>query len=312
MLKEKILNSNTVIAIQNFGKSVKLPGFEGLSLYTLIVFLARGLQQGKINTRASAISFRILLAIAPSFILLISLIPYIPIENFQENVIQSIESILPPSTFELVDEMLVDLIQRKHSTFVSITFLLGLYYASNSINALLEGLSGAYHLRKRQNPVKQRLISIGLIILVPLFLGLALVMQASSSFVLDWLLSHDVLSDGVQYLVVLCAKWFLVLFLINTAITSLYNVANPTKTKWRFFTAGSVFASLLIVFVSQGFAFYVNNFAQFNKFYGSLGTVVILLIWLQLNIFSVLLGFDLNTSLSRAKRSLKDVETIVK
>lgn len=312
MLKEKILNSNTVIAIQNFGKSVKLPGFEGLSLYTLIVFLARGLQQGKINTRASAISFRILLAIAPSFILLISLIPYIPIENFQENVIQSIESILPPSTFELVDEMLVDLIQRKHSTFVSITFLLGLYYASNSINALLEGLSGAYHLRKRQNPVKQRLISIGLIILVPLFLGLALVMQASSSFVLDWLLSHDVLSDGVQYLVVLCAKWFLVLFLINTAITSLYNVANPTKTKWRFFTAGSVFASLLIVFVSQGFAFYVNNFAQFNKFYGSLGTVVILLIWLQLNIFLVLLGFDLNTSLSRAKRSLKDVETIVK
>ena len=312
MLKEKILNSNTVIAIQNFGKSVKLPGFEGLSLYTLIVFLARGLQQGKINTRASAISFRILLAIAPSFILLISLIPYIPIENFQENVIQSIESILPPSTFELVDEMLVDLIQRKHSTFVSITFLLGLYYASNSINALQEGLSGAYHLRKRQNPVKQRLISIGLIILVPLFLGLALVMQASSSFVLDWLLSHDVLSDGVQYLVVLCAKWFLVLFLINTAITSLYNVANPTKTKWRFFTAGSVFASLLIVFVSQGFAFYVNNFAQFNKFYGSLGTVVILLIWLQLNIFLVLLGFDLNTSLSRAKRSLKDVETIVK
>ena len=312
MLKEKILNSNTVIAIQNFGKSVKLPGFEGLSLYTLIVFLARGLQQGKINTRASAISFRILLAIAPSFILLISLIPYIPIENFQENVIQSIESILPPSTFELVDGMLVDLIQRKHSTFVSITFLLGLYYASNSINALLEGLSGAYHLRKRQNPVKQRLISIGLIILVPLFLGLALVMQASSSFVLDWLLSHDVLSDGVQYLVVLCAKWFLVLFLINTAITSLYNVANPTKTKWRFFTAGSVFASLLIVFVSQGFAFYVNNFAQFNKFYGSLGTVVILLIWLQLNIFLVLLGFDLNTSLSRAKRSLKDVETIVK
>lgn len=312
MLKEKILNSNTVIAIQNFGKSVKLPGFEGLSLYTLIVFLARGLQQGKINTRASAISFRILLAIAPSFILLISLIPYIPIENFQDNVIQSIESILPPSTFELVDEMLVDLIQRKHSTFVSITFLLGLYYASNSINALLEGLSGAYHLRKRQNPVKQRLISIGLIILVPLFLGLALVMQASSSFVLDWLLSHDVLSDGVQYLVVLCAKWFLVLFLINTAITSLYNVANPTKTKWRFFTAGSVFASLLIVFVSQGFAFYVNNFAQFNKFYGSLGTVVILLIWLQLNIFLVLLGFDLNTSLSRAKRSLKDVETIVK
>ena len=312
MLKEKILNSNTVIAIQNFGKSVKLPGFEGLSLYTLIVFLARGLQQGKINTRASAISFRILLAIAPSFILLISLIPYIPIENFQENVIQSIESILPPSTFELVDEMLVDLIQRKHSTFVSITFLNWLYYASNSINALLEGLSGAYHLRKRQNPVKQRLISIGLIILVPLFLGLALVMQASSSFVLDWLLSHDVLSDGVQYLVVLCAKWFLVLFLINTAITSLYNVANPTKTKWRFFTAGSVFASLLIVFVSQGFAFYVNNFAQFNKFYGSLGTVVILLIWLQLNIFLVLLGFDLNTSLSRAKRSLKDVETIVK
>ncbi len=312
MLKDKVLNSKLVVGTIDLGKAIKLPGFEGLSLYTLLIFLGRGLQQGKINTRASAISFRILLALAPSFILLISLIPYIPIDNFQENILNSIESILPPSTYDLVSEMLEDLIKRKHSTFVSITFVLGLYYASNSINALLEGLSGSYHLRKRQNPIKQRLLSVGLIILVPLFLGVAFLTQTFSSAVLDWLISHDFLSEGIQTLIVLCAKWLVVAFLINSAITALYNVANPARSAWRFFTAGSVFASLLIVVISQGFAFYVNNFAQFNKFYGSLGTVVILLIWLQLNIFLLLLGFDLNTSLARAKRHHKDVETIVK
>ncbi len=286
-------------------EKIKLPGFEGLSLYTLIRFLILGLQQGKINTRAAAISFRVILAIAPTFILLISLIPYIPIENFQSNIISSIESVLPPSTFDLVDEVLVDLIQRKHDTLVSITFVIGVFYASNSIKALLEGLSGAFFLAKKQNPIKQRLISIGLIVLLPIFLGGAFVLQASSSFVIDWLLSHNLLGEGLEYLLVLVAKWFLVWFLINTAISVLYNIANAAKKKWRFVTAGSMFAAVLIIVVSQGFAFYVNNFGQFNKIYGSLGTVVILLIWIQLIVFLLLLGFELNTSLSKARKQMR-------
>ncbi|MGB0166577.1 MAG: YihY/virulence factor BrkB family protein [Luteibaculum sp.] len=307
-IQKRIQESNAYKKVKELGQNIILPGFEGLSLYTLISFLTKGLLHGKINTRAAAISFRILLALAPTFILLVSLIPYIPIENFQENILRDIELVLPPSTYELVDEMLVDLIQRKHNTFVSITFLIGLYYASNSVNALLEGLSGAYHLGKKQNPFKQRLVAIGLIILLPIFLGGAFLLQTTSSVVIDWLLSHDLLGAGLEYAIVLIAKWFLVLFLINSALSLLYNVANAAKRKWRFVTAGSTFAALLIILASQGFAFYVNNFGQFNKFYGSLGTVVILLIWLQLIIFLILLGFELNTSLSKANKVRKEEE----
>lgn len=312
MIPKRILNSRVFQAIQNLAKRIKLPGFEGLSLYTLVAFLFKGMQQGRINTRAAAISFKVILALAPTLILLISLIPYIPIDNFQENLFTSISRVLPPSTFDMVDDLLVDLIQRKHNTFVSITFIIGLYYASNSVNALLEGLSGSYHLSKKQNPVKQRLLSVGLIVLLPLFLGGALLLQASSSYLLDWLISKKFLTEGLEFLLVLFAKWFLVVILINSAVSALYNVANPTKKKWRFFSAGSVFAALLMILVSQGFAFYVNNFGQFNKLYGSLGTVVILLIWIQLNIFLLLLGFDLNTSLSRAKKHMRNVDSIVK
>ncbi|TXC81521.1 YihY/virulence factor BrkB family protein [Luteibaculum oceani] len=312
MIKERFFNSRYVLAIQNFAKQIKLPGFEGLSLFTVIAFLIKGLKEGRINTRAAAISFKVLLAIAPTFILLISLIPYIPIDNFQANLINTIESILPPSTYDMVDELLVDLIHRKHNTFVSVTFIIGLYYASNSINALLEGLSGAYHLTKKQNPIKQRLLSVGLIVLLPLFLGGALLLQASSSYVLDWLISKRFLSDGLETFIILFAKWFLVVMLINSAVSALYNVATPAKRKWRFFSPGSIFAALLMILASQGFAFYVNNFGQFNRLYGSLGTVVILLIWIQLIIFLLLLGFDLNTSLSRARRHMKNVDSIVK
>jgi membrane protein len=283
-------------------KKIKLPLFEGLTLYQVLRFFYYGVQKGALNMRASAISFQIILALAPTFILLLSLIPYIPIDNFQENLLLAISNALPPGTYNYIEHVLLDLIKSKHSTVLSISFLLGVYYASNSVNALLQGLTGSYNLTQKVGFLKQRLYSIILVIFLPLFLGSAFLTQALSSKVLKYLQENELLMDGVESIVVYGVKWFTVIFLFLIGISTLYNIANRDRKKWKFISAGASFATLAVIIVSQGFAWYVNNFAQFNKFYGSLATVVILLLWIQFNNVLLLLGFELNTSISRARK----------
>ena len=287
-------------------KKLKLPGFEGLSVYQVLYFFIQGLQKGYVMARASAISYQIILALAPTLILLLTLIPYVPVDNFQENLLNGIEGMLPGSTFTFVEETLNDLIKAKHNTFLSISFLLGIYYASNSVNALLQGFRGSYNLINKTNYFKQRLFSVVLVIILPLFIGSGFLVQAFTSTLVDYLVEKKLLFDGIQTILIYGAKWITVLLLFLAGITTLYNLGNPDRDKWRFFSAGASFSALMIIVLSQLFSWYVNNFGQFNKFYGSLATVVILLLWIQFINVILLLGFELNTSISRAQIKHKE------
>lgn len=305
-LIEKLENLAIVQKTIATTKKLVLPGFEGLSLYQVLFFFIQGLQKGYVMARASAISYQIILALAPTLILLLTLIPYIPVDNFQDSLMLAIEGMLPESTFDFVENTLNDLIKAKHNTFLSISFLLGIYYASNSVNALLQGFRGSYNLVNKTNIFKQRAYSILLVVVLPLFIGSGFLVQTFTSTVVDYLVEKELMFDGVQTILVSIAKWITVLLLFLAGISTLYNLGNPDRTKWRFISAGSSFSALMIIIISQLFTWYVNNFGQFNKFYGSLATVVILLIYIQFINVILLLGFELNTSISRAQIKHKE------
>lgn len=287
--------------IKAYCLQINPPGFEGISLWEILRFFFEGISKGAITTRASAISFKIILALAPTVILLFTLIPYIPIDNFQENLFSLIKTSLPADAFSTIEELILDLINNKFTTFLSISFLLGLYYASNSMNALLQGLKESYHLDKKQNALKQRLYSVILLLTLPLFLGTAFLTEALSSYVFDVIHAKGWIGDGLQSFAFSAARFLIVILLVLMAIGTLYNLANENRKRWRFFSAGAWFSTLLILLTIKGFAYYVNNFGQFNKFYGSLGTVVVLLLWIYSINVVLILGFDLNMTLNKAR-----------
>jgi membrane protein len=287
--------------LKHWSQQINPPGFEGINLWDLLRFFFDGITKGAITTRASAISFKIILALAPTIILLFTLIPYIPIDNFQENLFGLIKTSLPEDAFSTIEELILDLINNKFTTFLSISFLLGIYYASNSMHALLQGLKESYHLDKKQNPFKQRLYSIVLLLTLPLFLGTAFLIEALSSHVFDALHKQGWIGDGLQSFAFGSARLLIMIVLLLLAISTLYNLANEKRNKWRVFSAGSWFATLLILLTIKGFAYYVNTFGQFNKFYGSLGTVVILLLWIYSINVVLIIGFDINMTLTKAK-----------
>ncbi|MES2630012.1 MAG: YihY/virulence factor BrkB family protein, partial [Bacteroidota bacterium] len=201
--KAIILNSGPVHGTVSALQRVKPPGCHGYSLYSVLSLIWEGFHKGKLLTRASAISFKILLALAPTLILLFTLIPYIPVTNFQEDLIRSIEELLPASTFQLVEGTLTDLIAYKHDTFLSISFVLGLYYASNSIMAVFEGFNGSYHqAQQKNNPYRSRLIAVSLVFFLPVLILPPFVVITFSEAVLGYALRHGFLKEGIELVLI--------------------------------------------------------------------------------------------------------------
>jgi membrane protein len=292
-----------------FLKSIKPWGFQGLSLWYVASFFVEGITKGSLGTRAAAISFRLFMAFFPGIILLLSLIPHIPIENFQDNLFDSIRGFFPGDTFSLFESTLDDLINKKHNALLSIGFILTIYYASNSINAILLGFNESYHIEERGHPIVMRVASIVLIFVLGIMMITAVTLIIFSGTAFDYLHSKGIIGDRGYIPILNFAKWVISLFLIYAVISTLYNVGNGRKRRrWRFFNVGSTFATIFFILTSIGFAYFVNNFAQFNRLYGSLGTLMVLLMWLNFNSMIILMGFDLNTSISKAKRTWKTKE----
>ena len=278
------------------------PGFEGLSMHIVGRFFIEALSKGSINTRAAAISFRLFLAFFPAIILLLSLIPFVPIPNFQKELMDSIHSFFPGDTFGLVEETLDDLINKKYSSLISIGFILVIYYASNSMHAVLLGFDDSYHFEDKTHPILRRVISILLIFVLGIIMASAITLIVFSETIIGFIADKEILADRALVFVLDLVRWAITLILIYMVNTTLYNVGMGVRRRkaWKFWNVGAVMATLLFIATSISFAYFINNFSQFNKLYGSLGTLMVLLIWMNLNCIILLAGFDLNASIRKA------------
>jgi membrane protein len=299
-LKLRLLNSIPVRTTLAVSKKIVLPGFDGQSVYDVARFFYEAMYKGSVPDRAAAISFKFLLAIFPAIIVLLSLIPFLPVDNLQESLIFTIERLMPKQAYSLIESTLENLVNKKHSTLLSVGFVLVLYFASNTVQAILDGLNSSYNLTQKQSSLYQRLVSIGLMIAFPIMMALALIIMGLSGFVIDYLKINDLIGSDLTLFGLTVLKWLLSIALILISISTLYNVANMNKRKWKVVSAGASLSTLGVIIVSLGFAYYVNNFGTYNKLYGSLGALLVTLMWIYINFITILVGFELNTSISKA------------
>ncbi len=304
----KVANQPRVRGVIAFLHRVKPPGFQGLSLWYVARFFLVAILKGQLPTRAAAISFRLFLAFFPAMILLLSLIPYIPIENFQDSLFEGINGFFPGDTFSLFEDTFHDLIKRKHSALLSLGFVLVIYYASNSINAILLGFNSSYYLEEKGNVWLLRIASIVLIFILGVLMVLAVALNLFSGVLFGYL--HEIKLIGKHSKTLLeIVNWLISVGLVYAIITTLYNVGiGKHRRKWSFVNVGATFATVIFVLTSFVFAYFVTHFGQFNKLYGSLGTLMVLLIWLNFNCMIVLMGFELNMSIRKARKTSKDIQ----
>jgi membrane protein len=282
-------------------RKILIPGFEGQSLYVVSKFFLKAMKNGSVNMRASSLAFSFFLALFPSIIFIFTLIPYIPIAHFQDQLFNLLQSIMPKNAFEAAEETIIDIIKKPRSGLLSIGFITALYFSTNGFNAMINAFNETYHTIETRHPIYQRLISLVMVIATGGMITIAILLIVFTEIGFHKLIHRD----RTLYYLLLFGKYIILFGLCFCLVSFNYYIGPKRKKGWRFFSAGSMFATILIVAASIIFAYYVNNFGKYNKLYGSIGTLIVIMMWIYINSLILLLGFDLNASIHSAKLTAK-------
>jgi len=310
-LKEYILNSKPVVILIAWSKKTILPGFDKLPLYYVIIFFIKAIQKGSITTRASALAFNYLMAIFPAIIFLFTLIPYIPIDNFQDEIFHLLQEVLPHNAFEAAKSTIEDILKQQRGGLLSFGFIFALYFATNGVLAMMNAFNNSYYSIETRSAWQQRLIALGLVIILSILLFIAVSLIIFSSIAINYLVEYNIIKDSFTLYLLRIGEWIIIVALFFFAYSFLYYFGPCKKMKYRFISAGSTLATILTILSSLGFAYFINNFGQYNKLYGSIGTLIVVMLWLYITSLVLLIGFELNTSISRAKDSFGNINNSI-
>jgi len=307
-IEEKLDKIPVLNLVVRFFKKIRLPGFEGLSIYDLLELYIKGIVNGALTTRASAIAFSFFTAIFPFLLFVIIIIPHIPIENFDVAFSNFLESILPPQTSEFfIDSIFQDMSSNTSGGLISSVFLLSIILMANGVNAVFSGFETSYHKQLYRNVFKQYVFALSVaLILAFLSLLTVAVFGYFQIYVIQPLFKavtgEEALKtpEGLGWIIFAKYMFFVIMVYLGTA--TLYYFGTKEGRHTRFFSVGALLTTLLIILTSYLFGIYIDHFSKYNELYGSIGALLILLFYLWLNSNILLLGYELNASLQFLKK----------
>ncbi|GAA4818780.1 YihY/virulence factor BrkB family protein [Litoribaculum gwangyangense] len=311
-IEDKLDNIPVINIFVRLFKKIKLPGLEGLSFYDLLELYITGIVKGALTTRASAIAFNFFMALFPFLLFVLIVIPYVPIDDFKIEFLKFLESFLPPTTSDFFFENIFENIdQPQRGGLLSSVFILSIALMANGINAVFSGFENSYHEQLSRNGLKQYLyaLSIALILAFLLIMTIAVLGYFQIYVVqelLDALKSRGYGVDANSVFWTDVVKYFFFVMMVYIATATLYYFGTKEGKHSNFFSIGALFTTLLIMLTSYLFGIYIENFGQYNKLYGSIGALLILLFYLWLNSNILLLGYELNASLQFLKKYPKE------
>ena len=279
-------------------KKITLPGLGGVPLWEVLWFLYQKMINEAITIRAAAISYNFFIALFPLLIFLFTLIPYIPIPDLYPQVIQFMNEFLPSSAFETIESTVRDILLTRRSGLLWLGLATALYFASNGTKALLM----AFNPTVKVKFWKRILIANFLTLLIALLVILALVIIIGGSFMLSYLNNIHFFKSVWVMILIAGFRYLIIIALAITAISVLYYAGAAKGERFRLYSPGAFLSTFFIGITSYGFGYYVEHFAQYNRFYGSLGTIIILLIWFYMNSMVLLAGFDFNQSVMKLRK----------
>lgn len=282
--------------------AIVLPGFSGLSLFKVGKHFWISLSKGAVDIRAGAVAYSFFLAVFPSILFLFSLIPYIPVEGFQIELMNLLENVMPQKVYSIVESTVLDIASNKRGSLLSFGFLAALIFSTNGVNTLIRTFNETVNDFETRNWIERRAISILIVFIMSLLISVAIGLIIFSEKIMNMLVSEGFLTDNFTIIILELGRWIVIVALFYFAVSFVYFLAPSRKAKFKFFSAGNTVATLLGIISSMGFSYYINNFSRYNTLYGSIGTLIILLLWFYINALVLLIGFELNASIRNAKK----------
>jgi membrane protein len=295
-----LLKTNFIIStinyITDFLKTIKWEILYGFSLFELLSLYSTGILRGSITTRAGSISFSFFMAFFPFLLFVLNLIPFIPIENFDQIFLNLLESLIPKESSVFFHDIFVDINSNKRSGLLSTTLFFSIILIGNGVNSVFEGFSDSYHIEFSRNFIKQYLYAI----MVGFILVIVVLFATVFSIVFDFLITKDI--SIISYLF-LFLKYVFLMMVALIAFSSLYFFGTIQGRNLRFISPGSFMTTFLLVISTYFFGIYIDNFGNYNELYGSIGALIIMMLYIWINSISLLLGFELNVVIYKLKNN---------
>ncbi len=299
-LEHKLERIPVIKHLVRFGKGVKLPYSEGLTLYHLIELYITGILKSDISYRAGAIAFSFFMSLFPFALFILNLIPYIPLEGFQEDFMNFVSDNVPPNTYDAIKGILSDILLNSQKSLLSSGIRLSILFMSNGLNAILSGFQNSMHITIKRTFLRQYAVAVGLSLVLTIVLIITVASIVTLEVVIRNMEYRGIIGED-DFLLPLGRYVFLILMILTTT-SLLFKFAAKETRGAAFFSYGSVFSTLLFSSTSFGFSIYVVRFSKYNELYGSIGTLLVLMLYIWINCFILLLGFELNALIHKLKR----------
>lgn len=283
---------------------IVLPGFDGMPLYDVLEFFFRGLFKGVITYRAAAIAFNFFLALIPFVLFIVTLIPFVTTPYLQVDLLDLLDEIIPASVYNLAESTLIEIVSRPSSGVLSIVSLLAIYFSVNGIDAILEGFNQSFHQTEIWPWWKQKVQAFFLMVALSFLVFVSMSLLGFGKDIINLLAAQGIITHKLTLLALVALQWLIIILSILLSISLLYYFGQQKDrevNKYRFFSPGSILATTLFVFGGVLLKMYFENFSRYNLLYGSIGSLIILLIWLYYNAIILLIGFELNASIRKSR-----------
>ncbi len=310
-LVEKFRNNKFIQFLLNWMKSHSFPGFHKTPIWDILVFVWYEIQRDDLFLRAQAISFSFFLSLFPALIALFTMLPiffgFLPsMERMLTEIIsQEIQNIMPGGAGRELFNFIEDTLIKPRFALQSFGFILAVYFASNGMVTLMKGFEKTYKdVFKQRTLIRKQLVAVGLIFILFFLLLMSVVFIVTGDYILNWFINifNIPLELSIGLYVI---RWLGVLFIFYVGIAFIYRYGASTHRRFSFSSPGTTVATISCIVISVIFSFYVDNFGAYNRFYGSIGALIVIMLWIQFNVLALLIGFELNVSIA-IHRDLKE------
>lgn len=297
----------------NFSRKIWLPGFEGVNLYEILFFFVWTLRKGFISTRAAALSFHFFLALIPFALVLVISCTYIPFFDLKTDILPILSSILPEL---VIDNFVMSIDEFQNSTvnsILSVGFIMAIYFISNGFRVMIQMFNASKINFDKRSWLSTRIISLLLVFgFVISTISMFLFMVWERKFI-NYLSNNFTFVSNNEGIIFYFFALLIIGFIIYFSIAFLFYIAPLKRKTFKFMSAGATLSTVLIVLIFLGYSYYISEFANYNALYGSVGTIIVIMLWIYFNAYALLLGFELNASihgaiLNKSLQSYSDLE----
>jgi membrane protein len=302
-IEESLSKIPVINKLVEFTRKISLPGIKEFTLYDLLETYIVGIAKGTFSSRAGGIAFSFFMAIFPFILFVLNLIPYVRIENFQKEFLMLLDELLPPQTAEFFRPIMLDIVANPRGSLLSFTLILAIFLMSNGVNAIFSGFEYSFYVRKKRSVTRQYLIAVGVSIFLAFVLFASVIGLLIGQYLIMNLNEEARLFDNLAWVSMLRYVSFVVLIYI--IIATLYYFGTKESRYYRFFSLGAVITTGLFMLTTYLFGIYIENFSAYNELYGSIGALLIMMLYVWINSNLLLLGFELNVTIHRLKNRKK-------